>query len=439
MAIVLWLLTLAMVTWNERRRRASESARATILATGQDAVLVAFASQTGLAEQLAWSTAEILSRAGTAARVANLGTLTAADLRASRRLLVVASTTGEGDAPDSLSGFVRRQMSARGDLSGLSYAVLALGDRSYNGFCGFGRALDGWLKDSGATALFERVEVNDGDPDSIRHWQRQLAALTGQAIEPDWTPAPFETWRLVERTHLNPGSPGGEAHLLSFEPIGSVATWAAGDIAEIALPDPAAPSREYSVASLPVDGRAEFIIRRLVRSDGSPGLASGWLTHDLVEGSEIGLRLRRNTAFHSPDASAPLILIGNGTGIAGLRAHWRARRDVRHGGTWLMFGERSSLHDAFLDEELQAAQAKGVLTRIDRTYSRAPSDGRYVQALITEQAERLNDWIVRGATILVCGSREGMSEGVDQALESLLGPERIEALREAGRYRRDVY
>lgn len=439
LAIGLWLASIVAVVWTRRRAKARATARSSGLATGTDAVLVAFASQTGLAEQLAWMTAETLSRAGTAVRVAPLATLTPPELKAAGRLLVIASTTGEGDAPDSLSGFVGRHMTTPADLSGLSYAVLALGDHSYTAYCGFGRALDTWLQSSGATPLFDRVEVDDGDPGTIRHWQHQLGVVTGHAVEADWTPPALDRWRLVERTHLNPGSPGGEAHLLAFAPVDHAPDWSAGDIAEIGLPDPAVGSREYSVASLPADGRAEFIVRRMVRPDGSPGLASGWLTKDLAIGSEIGLRIRKNTAFQGPDAAVPLLLIGNGTGLAGLRAHWRTRRSLAHGGTWLMFGERTSRYDGFLDNELQAALADGTLTRLDRAFSRNPDDGRYVQAVIAEQADAVRDWIDRGATLLVCGSLEGMSKGVDDALNQVLGPDRLAGLRETGRYRRDVY
>ncbi|HZW16035.1 MAG TPA: oxidoreductase, partial [Brevundimonas sp.] len=244
------------------------------------------------------------------------------------------------------------------------------------------------------------------------------------------------------RLHLNPGSPGGEAWLLAFEPVDHTPDWVAGDIAEIGLPpvDGVSPgSREYSVASLPADGRVEFIVRRMTRPDGSPGLASGWLTRDLAVGDPVAMRVRTNRGFHGPAAETPLILIGNGTGLAGLRAHWRARAGVAHGGTWLMFGERTSAHDAFLADELRAALAADVITRLDRAFSRDPGDGRYVQHLIAQHTDEFAAWIDRGATILVCGSLEGMSQGVQAALESALGADRLLVLTETGRYRRDVY
>ena len=49
---------------------------------------------------------------------------------------------------------------------------------------------------------------------------------------------------------------------------------------------PAPGAREYSVASLPQDGRLEFVIRLMRSPDGQPGLASGWLTQTLALGDE---------------------------------------------------------------------------------------------------------------------------------------------------------
>ncbi|HYD26751.1 sulfite reductase subunit alpha [Brevundimonas sp.] len=443
-AVALWLLIVAAVAWRRARARRAASHRAAVLAPteGSDALLVAFASQTGQAEELAWMTASSLSDAGVPARVALLGDLEPGDLKAAGRVLIVASTTGEGDAPDAMSWFARKHMTAPADLGGLSYALLALGDRTYADFCGFGRALDSWLQRSGAAPLFDRTEVDNGDAGAIRHWQRQLGVVTGQAVKADWTPPAYDRWRLAARTHLNPGSPGGEAWLLAFEPVDHSPAWVAGDIAEIGLPavDGVAPaSREYSVASLPSDGRVEFIVRLATRPDGSPGLASGWLIRGLGAGDPVQMRIRTNRGFHGPAPETPLILIGNGTGLAGLRAHWRARSGGLHGGAWLMFGERTSACDALLDDELQAALTAGVLTRVDRAFSRDAGDGRYVQDLLVQNADELGAWVDRGAVILVCGSLEGMSSGVHAALETALGADSLLDLAETGRYRRDVY
>ncbi len=439
-AVALWLVLTGFVVWRERRAKAAARARSDAMAGEGEAVLVAFASQTGFAEELAWMTAKALQDGGVGARVLSFADLDEAALKAATRALLIVSTTGEGDPPDTAARFVRKLMGEAADLAGLRFGLLALGDRSYDQFCGFGHAVDGWLRRSGAEPLFDTVEVDNGEAGAIRHWQHQLNQITGSVSAPDWAPAAFDPWRLVERTLVNPGSPGGAAYHLAFEPVGSGPDWAAGDIAEVGLPerDGATPgAREYSIASLPSDGRVECLIRLMRHPDGTPGLASGWLTQDLRIGDEIGMRLRTNRSFHGPADETPMILIGNGTGIAGLRAHLKARTAA--GGAWLLFGERTRAHDAFFDEELQAWLASGVLRRLDRSFSRDPRDGRYVQDLVAGAADELRDWIGRGATIHVCGSLEGMAAGVHAALETALGAEALLDLLETGRYRRDVY
>ena len=91
-------------------------------------------------------------------RVAALGGLTAGDLAEAGTLLVVTSTYGAGEAPDSARAFVKKQMAAAPQLKGLRYAVLALGDRKYDAtFCGFGRSVDRWLASGKAPRLFDVV------------------------------------------------------------------------------------------------------------------------------------------------------------------------------------------------------------------------------------------------------------------------------------------
>src|SRR6184192_1593977 len=127
-------------------------------------ILVAFASQTGAAERIAWLSANALA-AGGLVRVAPLGGLTLSEIAEAGTLLAVTSTYGAGEAPDSARAFARKQMTRAPALKGLPYGVLALGDRKYDAtFCGFGRELDRWLSSGKARRLFETVCV-DGDDD----------------------------------------------------------------------------------------------------------------------------------------------------------------------------------------------------------------------------------------------------------------------------------
>jgi sulfite reductase (NADPH) flavoprotein alpha-component len=81
----------------------------------------------------------------------------------------------------------------------------------------------------------------------------------------------------------------------------------------------------------------------------------------------------------------------------------------------------------------------GTLQRLDLAFSRDQEQRIYVQDVLCSKAEELSKWVEQGAVIYVCGSIEGMATGVDQALIEILGEEHVDALRQAGRYRRDVY
>ncbi|CAN7250693.1 flavodoxin domain-containing protein [Caulobacter sp. LjRoot300] len=494
-----YLLFCLAIAWRQALRKRAARRAADALSAGTGApILVVHASQTGFAEELALATARLLGEAGARVTLKSLAEVTASDLAGAARALFVVSTTGEGDAPDTARRFIRDVMGAEPALHGLGYGVLALGDSGYARFCAFGRTLDAWLAHRGATPLFDRVEIDDGDPAALRHWQSHVGVLAGVTDAPDWTRPRYGRWRLVERRQLNPDSPGDGAFHIRLEAADG-ATWEAGDILEIgprndpaevaallarlgldpaapvvaeeaatlaevlswrrlphddgfaaapnrtlgpqALVDalPPLPHREYSIASLPADGGVELLVRAMSRADGKPGLGSGWLTVHAAEGAEIAARVRTNRAFHAPSDDRPLILVGNGTGLAGLRAHLKARAAAGRCRNWLVFGERTAAHDYFHQGEIEAWRADGVLQRLDLAFSRDQDRKVYVQHRLMEAADALRAWVTDGAAIYVCGSLEGMSSDVHATLTAVLGAETMERLADEGRYRRDVY
>lgn len=481
---------------SSRKRRARREALPAIRADQRGEWLVAFASQTGFAEQLARRSWQALRDAGLSADLAVLGALDAAQLAQYRRALFVVSTTGEGDAPDSAAAFVRKTLGAAAPLPHLGYGVLALGDREYAQYCAFGHRLDHWLRHAGAQPLFDLVEVDNGEAGALRHWQHHLGLLAGRTDLPDWSAPAYAPWTLHERRLANPGSAGADAFHLALVPAdGSALQWRAGDIAEIgprngddevarwlqasghdgaarvrrddgevaltelldrsrlpagddargksaqALADALAPlpHREYSIASIPADGALRLLVRQMRRDDGRLGVGSGWLTEYAADGATIDLRIRSNPSFHAPADARPLILIGNGTGLAGLRALLRERIDAGHRRNWLLFGERNAGCDLHYRDELEAWTADGRIEQADYAFSRDGAQRVYVQDRLRERIGQLREWVDAGAAIYVCGSLEGMAPAVDAVLREALGDEALEAMAADGRYRRDVY
>ena len=441
--VLLYLATCAYFLWPRRRPA--------LLTSGGDQAasptLIAFASQTGFAAELATRTAQSLQAAGAPVMLASLQQLDYEILRRTKQALFVVSTTGEGDAPDPAAAFVRKVLDSSVPLKSLSYGVLALGDREYHNYCAFGHRIDQWLRHQGATALFDVIEVDNGDEGALRHWQHQLSVLSNSPDLPDWEAPRYDRWRLTARHHVNPGSAGDACFHIELRPqTDGVTTWQAGDIAEI---DPRnstwndriepLPHREYSIASLPADAAIHLLVRQMHRPDGEPGLGSGWLTAGAKVGDDIAVRVRPNPNFHAPKSDVPLILIGNGTGIAGLRALLKARIAEGRYRNWLIFGERNAAHDRFYGAEIEQWRAEGKLERVDLVFSRDQTDRRYVQHRVLECAEDLKRWVNDGAAIYICGSLQGMAPAVDAALSEVLGAGTLEELAISSRYRRDVY
>jgi len=459
-------------------------------------LLVAFASQTGAAERIAWLTANALA-SHWQVRVAALGSLTRADLAGAGTLLVVTSTYGAGEAPDSARAFVRQEMGGPFAAPDLAYGVLALGDRKYDAtFCGFGRGLDRWLHKARARRLFD-ITCVDGDDDgpAMDRWAANLARLGATVTGADLMPGPPRDWLLDERALLNAGSPGGETWRVTLTPRDPAqCVWTAGDIAEVWPRNPDAlvedflarhqldgklsfrwkgqwtylrdivahsrlpadhevtglaldwlverldafSPREYSIASLADEGRMALLVRKVVKPDGSLGLGSGWLTDVAPQGGVVKLRLRPNPNFHPPKGDGPMILIGAGTGMAGLRVHLaeRARRGVS--GAWLLFGERSAAHDLYYGDDIARWRRDGTLARADLIFSRDGGAHRYVQDLVRAQGDEICTWLGQGASLMVCGGL-AMAAAVQEALVAICGQERLDAMIQAGLYRRDIY
>ncbi|RXZ32405.1 nitric oxide synthase [Oxalobacteraceae bacterium CAVE-383] len=483
------------------RARRSMQAGAPAAGGAQEKILLVFASQSGYAERIALNTAAALQAAGLRIDLQSAAATGVEQLRHYHRVLFVASTFGDGEPPDSARGFTRQLMHQPASLAHLRYGVLALGDRHYRHFCGYGHTLDYHLQAQGAQPDFALIEVDNGDSAALTLWQHALADCCGIAdlrmpdagITTPAVPAPYHQWQLLERRHLNPGSLGEPIFHLALAPHGD-AKWQSGALVEIlprqaprqveaflrqngldgaapvrfldapctlaealaraVLPAPFAAQapapqaladtlklpapRRYSVASIAEDGSLQLLVRQSLH-DGGMGLASGWLTAHAAPGGAIEGRLLDNPSFALSGQDVPGIFIGNGSGMAGLRSHLKARaRDGRRR-NWLLFGERNLAHDALYADEIAQWQKDGFLERVDLAFSRDQAERIYVQDKLRDAAAQLRAWLAHGAVIYVCGSMEGMAAGVDAVLNDLLGDDGLEELIAANRYRRDIY
>lgn len=112
----------------------------------------------GSAVMVAESLAEALEQAGHQASLHEDATL--AELDKSRFWLVVTSTTGQGDVPPNLLPLFEEIRETCPPVPELHYGLVALGDSSYDNFCGAGRQFDELLQELQAKAIADRLEVD---------------------------------------------------------------------------------------------------------------------------------------------------------------------------------------------------------------------------------------------------------------------------------------
>ncbi|MEO7413529.1 MAG: sulfite reductase subunit alpha [Opitutaceae bacterium] len=209
---------------------------------------ILFGSQTGTAEGLAKKAAKEAGKRGFAATVVDMAQTDATKLAVEKNVLVIVSTYGEGEPPDSAKALHSALGADAGpSLANLRFSVCALGDTNYTQFCQCGKDFDARFDKLGASRVMPRTDCNLDYEEPFAKWlDASLSAFgANQALPVAPTPAapsaqrdedsavyskrnPFPALLLTSRNLNAPGS-GKQVHHIEFSLEGSGLVYEAGD------------------------------------------------------------------------------------------------------------------------------------------------------------------------------------------------------------------
>lgn len=158
------------------------SAGAEVAAPG-GSLTILYGSQTGNAKGVASAIKAQAEARGLPVTLTSMADYKPKQLKKESHLLVVVSTYGEGEPPESaVDLFEQLKKGKVGKLEGLKFAVLGLGDSSYEFFCQTGKDFDGFLAKAGAERIHELASLDVDYQDAAKAWGEQAVAAVAATL-----------------------------------------------------------------------------------------------------------------------------------------------------------------------------------------------------------------------------------------------------------------
>lgn len=429
-------ITGAIQWWAGRRARPRIGGNAS---AGRAKTIILVGSEGGATWGFAATLHAALAKAGEHAHVAPMSAFEPQRYTAAKRIVIMAATYGDGDAPASARSFLGKLTSAK-PVRNVQVSVLGFGDRSFPHFCGFARDVDAQLEKAGWKALLPFDTVDRQSPQDFARWGRALGDAIGIPLDLHHAPVVPQLTGLTLISRRDYGAAvQAPAAILRFSMppstlweriTGQAPSFKAGDLVGI-VPYGSNTPRFYSLASSSRDGFVEICVRK------HPGGLCSTRLVDMMPGDKVHVFFRANPDFRPAKSRKPVVLIGAGTGIGPLAGFIRAN-DVKRP-MHLFFGARHPSSDVFYAPEIDRWLREGKLASIETAFSRTAARS-YVQDAVRRDGPRLAALIASGAQVMVCGGAD-MAAGVKAALGDILAPLNLTPakLKAEGRYAEDVY
>lgn len=142
----------------------------------KDAVYILYGSQTGNAESITKILhEEIIHKTSVSCTYDTLNNASNISFDNVKYLIVICSTTGNGDMPDNAIRWWRQFKQRNTDkdaFEGINFMVLALGNSNYSKFCYCGKTIDKRLAELSGKRIMELTCVDDATDmdESVENW-----------------------------------------------------------------------------------------------------------------------------------------------------------------------------------------------------------------------------------------------------------------------------
>ena len=132
--------------------------------------LVIFGTETGNSKKIASQVQQELKNTGLKTKLVSTSLVKTDELYKSELIVLVCSTHGDGEPPESAKGFHSAMQNLKVPLSSQKFAVLGLGDSSYPAFCQTGKDFDSFFDKAGATRLHPLGECDVDYQETAENW-----------------------------------------------------------------------------------------------------------------------------------------------------------------------------------------------------------------------------------------------------------------------------
>lgn len=152
-------------------------------AAPQGQLVILYGSQTGNAKGVAEAIKAQAEAKSIPVSLHSLADYKAKQLKKESHVLLVTCTQGEGEPPESavdLHGLLKS--GKLGKLGDLQFAVLGLGDSSYEFFCQAGKDFDALLEQAGAQRLLERADLDVDYREAAAAWGEAALAKVAETL-----------------------------------------------------------------------------------------------------------------------------------------------------------------------------------------------------------------------------------------------------------------